>query len=65
ESAARGWFTDAEMGRSLDFLAARQQPDGGWPVLRRAWAPGSSLERRPIATVEALLTLRAHGRPLG
>ncbi|MFE2253135.1 hypothetical protein ACFXC2_41465, partial [Streptomyces lavendulae] len=49
----------------LDFLAAEQQPDGGWPVRRRAWAPGSSLERRPIATLEALLTLRAYGRPVG
>ncbi|MFJ3877208.1 hypothetical protein ACIPW5_07120 [Streptomyces sp. NPDC090077] len=65
ESLARGWFTDEEMRRSLDFLAAEQQPDGGWPVHRRAWAPGSSLERRPIATLEALLTLRAYGRPIG
>ncbi|MCB5169359.1 hypothetical protein LG634_31690 [Streptomyces bambusae] len=62
ESPARSWFTDEEMARSLDFLAAEQQEDGGWPVRRRAWAPGSSLERRPIATIEALLTLRAHGR---
>ncbi|MFD9412931.1 hypothetical protein ACFWBN_38830 [Streptomyces sp. NPDC059989] len=65
ESLARGWFTDEELRRSLDFLAAEQQADGGWPVRRRAWAPGSSLERRPIATLEALLTLRAYGRPLG
>ncbi|MEU2830479.1 hypothetical protein ABZ667_17690 [Streptomyces lavendulae] len=65
ESLARSWFTDEEMRRSLDFLAAEQQPDGGWPVRRRAWAPGSSLERRPIATLEALLTLRAYGRPVG
>ncbi|MFI8106825.1 hypothetical protein [Streptomyces sp. NPDC086023] len=65
ESLARGWFTDEELARSLDFLAAEQQEDGGWPVRRRAWAPGSSLERRPIATIEALLTLRAHGRPIG
>ncbi|MFD3808267.1 hypothetical protein ACFWTC_32865 [Streptomyces sp. NPDC058619] len=61
-SLARGWFTDDEVRRSLDFLAAQQQPDGGWPVHRREWAPGSSLERRPIATLEALLTLRAYGR---
>ncbi|MGG8407719.1 hypothetical protein ACM614_14405, partial [Streptomyces sp. 12297] len=44
ESPARGWFTDEELGRSLDFLAAEQQEDGGWPVRRRAWAPGSALE---------------------
>ncbi|MFG2297989.1 hypothetical protein [Streptomyces sp. NPDC048603] len=62
ESLARGWFTDEELSRSLDFLAERQQGDGGWPVLRRTWAPGSTLERRPIATLEALLTLRAYGR---
>ncbi len=62
ESLARGWFTDEELARSLDFLAAEQQPDGGWPVRRRDWAPGSTLERRPIATLEALLTLRAYGR---
>ncbi|MFI8362714.1 hypothetical protein ACIGD1_21370 [Streptomyces sp. NPDC085612] len=62
ESLARGWFTDEELARSLDFLASEQQPDGGWPVRRRDWAPGSALERRPIATLEALLTLRAYGR---
>ncbi|MFD6886452.1 hypothetical protein [Streptomyces sp. NPDC059957] len=62
ESLARGWFTDAELDGSLRFLADLQQPDGGWPAHREAWAPGSSLERRPIATLEALLTLRAYGR---
>ncbi|MFJ3925155.1 hypothetical protein [Streptomyces sp. NPDC090022] len=65
ESLARGWFTDEEITRSLDFLVADQQEDGGWPVRRRAWAPGSCLERRPIATLEALLTLRAYGRRPG
>ncbi|MFE4260949.1 hypothetical protein [Streptomyces sp. NPDC056883] len=65
ESLARGWFTDAELYGSLRFLAGLQQPDGGWPVHRGAWAPGSSLERRPIATLEALLTLRAYGRLAG
>ncbi|WP_327304231.1 hypothetical protein OG730_11940 [Streptomyces sp. NBC_01298] len=65
ESLARGWFTDAELYGSLRFLAGLQQPDGGWPAGRGAWAPGSSLERRPIATLEALLTLRAYGRLAG
>ncbi|MGW6707337.1 hypothetical protein ACWGDE_20925 [Streptomyces sp. NPDC054956] len=64
-SLARAWFTDAELSRSLHFLAGLQQPDGGWPVQGGQWAPGSSLERRPIATLEALLTLRAYGWPLG
>ncbi|MBC2876818.1 MULTISPECIES: hypothetical protein [Streptomyces] len=61
-SRARPWFTDAEFERSLDHLAAAQQEDGGWPLRRRAWAPGTALEGRPMATIDALLTLRAHGR---
>ncbi|MFE7548083.1 hypothetical protein [Streptomyces gardneri] len=63
-SLAAGWFTDEEMARSLDRLAADQEEDGGWPIRWRAWAPGSALEWRPIVTVEALRTLRAHGRPV-
>ncbi|GAA2452611.1 hypothetical protein [Streptomyces glaucus] len=62
-SLARAWFTDAEMSRSLDFLAAAQQQDGGWPARRRAPAPAP--EARSMATVEALRTLRAYGRDLG
>ncbi|MFJ6105102.1 hypothetical protein ACIQHY_29375 [Streptomyces sp. NPDC092359] len=64
-SLAARWFTDAEMNRSLDRLAADQRPDGGWPIRWRAWAPGSALEWRPIVTVEALRVLRAHGRAIG
>lgn len=64
-SLARGWFTDEEMARSLDFLASEQQEDGGWPVRWRVWTPGAELEARPLVTIEALLTLRAYGRPLG
>ncbi|MGW4053482.1 hypothetical protein ACWENA_21885 [Streptomyces sp. NPDC004779] len=64
DSLARGWFTDEELSGSLDFLAAEQAGDGGWPVRWRAWAPGSELEWRPIVTIEALRTLRAYGRPL-
>ncbi|MFD3511758.1 hypothetical protein [Streptomyces sp. NPDC058657] len=61
-SLARDWFTDEEMERSLDFLAAEQQEDGGWPVRWRVWAPGTELEARPLVTIDALLTLRAYGR---
>ncbi|NBM14109.1 hypothetical protein [Streptomyces sp. GC420] len=64
-SLARGWFTDEEMERSLDFLASEQQEDGGWPLRRRQWAPGTALEARPAVTIEALLTLRAYGRDIG
>ncbi|MGP4114194.1 hypothetical protein ACTWP5_25195 [Streptomyces sp. 4N509B] len=61
-SLARRWFTDGELERSLDLLAAQQQDDGGWPLGRRAWPPGSTATRRAIVTVEALRTLRAYGR---
>lgn len=61
-SLARRWFSDAEMERSLDALAASQEDDGGWPIRWREWAPGTRLEWRPIVTVEALRTLRAYGR---
>ncbi|MEV8552968.1 hypothetical protein AB0L04_24525 [Streptomyces glaucescens] len=64
-SLARAWFTDDEMARSLDHLAAGQQDDGGWPVRWRQWAPAAALEARPAVTIDALHTLRAHGRPIG
>ncbi|WP_454319050.1 hypothetical protein [Streptomyces phaeoluteigriseus] len=64
-SLARAWFTDAEMAGALDFLAAEQQRDGGWPVRWRRWAPGTELESRPAVTIQALSTLRAYGRVIG
>ncbi|MEV0578947.1 MULTISPECIES: hypothetical protein [unclassified Streptomyces] len=64
ESLARRWFTDEEMDRALDHLAAGQEADGGWPVTWRQWAPGTALEGRPLVTLRALQTLRAHGRGL-
>ncbi|WP_416967460.1 hypothetical protein [Streptomyces sp. 4F14] len=63
-SLARAWFTDAEMARSLDLLAADQRPDGGWPTRRPPWTPSAALEARSMATIEALRTLRSYGRPL-
>ncbi|WP_406729655.1 hypothetical protein WJ438_11650 [Streptomyces sp. GD-15H] len=64
-SLARGWFTDGEMSRSLDHLAAEQEDDGGWPVRWREWAPAPALEARSMVTIDALRTLRAYGRPVG
>ncbi|MER8058530.1 MULTISPECIES: hypothetical protein [unclassified Streptomyces] len=64
-SLARAWFTDDEMARSLDHLAAGQQEDGGWPLRRRPWAPVPALETRALVTIEALRTLRAYGRFVG
>ena len=65
DALARAWFTDAEMARSLDFLAAEQEEDGGWPIRWRPWAPTTALEARPMVTIEALRTLRAYGRTVG
>ncbi|MBU5946739.1 hypothetical protein [Streptomyces sp. PAM3C] len=66
DSLARAWFTDAEVERSLDALAAAQRDDGGWPARRLPGAPeftpGALLETRSIATIEALRTLTAYGR---
>lgn len=64
DSLARRWFTDAEVERSLDFLAASQEEDGGWPIRWSEWAPGTALEARPMVTIDALLTLRAYGRAI-
>ncbi|MEU2772053.1 hypothetical protein ABZ646_03795 [Streptomyces sp. NPDC007162] len=64
-SLARAWFTDEEMERSLEFLAAEQAEDGGWPIRWRQWAPAAALEARPLVTIEALRTLRAYGRFVG
>lgn len=64
-SLARAWFTDEEMARSLDHLAAEQQEDGGWPVRWRRWAPAPALEARSMVTIAALRTLQAYDRPVG
>jgi hypothetical protein len=61
-SVARGWFTDAEIDRSLRHLADDQQGDGGWPVGWTQWSPTSETEARPGVTLAALLTLRAYDR---
>lgn len=65
ESVARRWFTDEEMDGSLGHLARAQRADGGWPPGRPASAPVATVERRPMATIEALRTLRAYGRDIG
>jgi hypothetical protein len=61
-SLARSWFTDAEMDRSLAYLAGQQQEDGGWPIRWAQWSPTTVVEARPGVTLAALLTLRAHDR---
>lgn len=62
DSLARTWFTDEEMSTALDYLESCQESDGGWGMRFPEWAPGTSLEWRPVLTIESLLTLRAYGR---
>lgn len=58
-SLAARWFTTEELTRSLDFLAAGQDGDGGWPITYAQWAPNTAMEARPGITLHALHTLRA------
>ena len=62
DSLARAWFTDAEMDRSLRYLADSQQSDGGWPVRWAEWPPTVHAESRPGVTLTALQILRAYER---
>jgi len=62
DSLARAWFSDEELNRGLDQLAASQDPDGGWPINWAKWSATTEFEARPMVTVNALRTLRAYGR---
>lgn len=62
DAVARAWFDDDLIAAHLDGLVDAQQPDGGWTVGWPAWTPVTEYEWRPIATIEALKTLRAYGR---
>lgn len=59
---ARHWFTDEEIVRHLDALAARQEPDGGWSPNWRAWNTATTVEWRGALTILALWILQAYGR---
>ena len=57
---ARRWFSDSEIERGLDHLAAQQQEDGGWPIHWLEWSPSTALEGRPRVTLDALRVLSAY-----
>jgi hypothetical protein len=61
-SLARSLFDQQVIDAGLDYLAAAQQPDGGWTFNWMAWSPAAEREWRGHKTVEALHILRAHGR---
>lgn len=58
-SAGAAWFSAAEMRAALDFRAAEQDADGGWPIHYRRWHDGIELQARPGFTVDAVRVLKA------
>lgn len=50
------------IANEIDRLERAQQPDGGWPVDFDSYSPAAALEWRGYTTVNAIATLRAHGR---
>ena len=59
---SRAIFTDEQIESELESLEAGQQEDGGWDFDFGHWSPGQILDWRGATTVDALVTLRAHGR---
>lgn len=62
QSWCRSLFGDDAIAAHLDALAARQQPDGGWPIAWPTVSVANELEYRGVVTLRALKTLRAYGR---
>jgi hypothetical protein len=62
QSWCRRLFSDEVIAEHLAALAARQQPDGGWPISWPPVSPACELEYRAIVTLGALRTLRAYGQ---
>jgi hypothetical protein len=62
DSRSRRLFDRADVDRSLDALAAGQQPDGGWMFGWDEWNPVATIEWRGVVTIDALRVLRANGR---
>jgi hypothetical protein len=61
ESFCRHLFPDNLIATHLAALAARQQPDGGWPITWSALSTAVEAEWRGRVTINAIRTLRAYG----
>jgi hypothetical protein len=59
---ARRLFDEGVLAGELDGLEKEQRPDGGWDFDWLVWAPAVATEWRARLTVDALTTLKAHGR---
>ncbi len=72
-----GMLGDPRCGAALDLLAAKQLPDGGFPLEIRTcahspmitsrgsfadWGPGGRTQQNPFVSVDALYVLKAAGR---
>jgi hypothetical protein len=53
-------FSAETIALHLHALAARQQPDGGWPINWPALGPGAELEWRGWVTLQAVRALEAY-----
>jgi hypothetical protein len=62
DSASRALFRPEHVEADLDALAAGQADDGGWTFDWLAWCPAQEHEWRGTLTVDALQSLRRHGR---
>ncbi|MEA4908466.1 MAG: prenyltransferase/squalene oxidase repeat-containing protein [Anaerolineaceae bacterium] len=62
DSFLHSLFDEHTLAVHLDALAARQQPDGGWPINWEALSPAAEAEWRGWVTIDALCKLRAYGR---
>jgi hypothetical protein len=59
---SRALFTDEQIEADLERLEREQREDGGWDFDWLAWSQGQTADCRGGVTVDALATLRAHGR---
>lgn len=65
DSAARSQFDPVDIERHLDHLENGQREDGGWTFNFPAWSSAQENDWRGVFTVDALVTLRDNGRPVG
>jgi hypothetical protein len=62
DARSRRLFDQDTIDRHLDAVEAAQQDDGGWRVTWPDWNPAATIEWRGVATMNALVVLRANGR---
>ena len=65
DSAARSQFDPVDIERHLDHLENGQREDGGWTFNFPAWSSAQENDWRGVFTVDALVTLRDNGWPVG